>query len=320
MESALGVPKALQNVHAQVRRHDLIGLLDVISRISWDVEPYGEYRFGDLSEAQRAAAECRAHDFACLARSALVHSDPYRKATVPSNVHTVADLLNLVRRYKEPQAGNVPWADAGRRDWGRFFVRLSFQQFGFQVDQLDGWARARYIWEDLSKELSDRPSMNLDAEWREQTGLFLHEAHCLVRVMLEQGLAGVFSRRQLLEDLGESWAERIDSFLSEFSASPKTLKEIAARRAVGHGAYDYYEFNPLLERPIVSLSGGRYVAPSLTLLLRRFGEGAYYDLFNRYSDPESPGANRFAETYGALFEEYVRRQLQTCLGTDSVIG
>lgn len=91
---------------------------------------------------------------------------------------------------------------------------------------------------------------------------------------------------------------KLDSFLNYFSGSLGSLRKDLIKNQEFNENY-VYTFNPLRSRPLIRIRIGNkdaLICPMLTLLLRRFTEGIYYEICNQED---------FSGPFGESFQNYV---------------
>lgn len=107
----------------------------------------------------------------------------------------------------------------------------------------------------------------------------------------------------------ESVLNRVSFELDDFANHIGNLNEHDERLI----AYDY---QPLLEYPLVHLGNDEYICPIPKLLLDRFTIGVFHDLANAMRCPGRE--NPFREYFGKLYERYVGLQLSLVFGNSDI--
>lgn len=106
--------------------------------------------------------------------------------------------------------------------------------------------------------------------------------------------------------------DTIMTFLKHISINSLTFRNICANNVDSKNYPKTYEFNPLFNYPLIRLNYDdakrvakydEFIAPVPQLLANRFTTGLYYQLFNAF------GKNKFSDSFGLLFEDYVNNLL-----------
>lgn len=107
-----------------------------------------------------------------------------------------------------------------------------------------------------------------------------------------------------------SWPRTVfhDHFLTTFD----DLRTAARKVEQTDQSLRHHEFNPLVNRPFVTLPDGRYVAPQPHFVFQRLSPSALY--YTAVDALTKTDANAFTRDVGVVFQEYVGRQLRLMPG------
>lgn len=236
-----------------------------------------------------------------LARTALVSGNDYRHT--PVSVEDLIDMCALWVNIDEPAFKIEPGADRLRS----MLSRLAYEQFGHQISEMENVGRTLVLLKDHASNVPTAPTpdewrvaLGVDLEQFMRLGFAMHVAAlqnggCIDRAVLKMDhVAAIFSPLDADQAL-----ESVDKW---FAASPQELAE--AGRAEEVAEAEKWSLNPLVEKPIVRLTDGRYVMPWTRLVVDRITPtGLYFiglELFGR----------RFTDALVTMFEQYIGAQLK----------
>jgi hypothetical protein len=194
----------------------------------------------------------------------------------------------------------------------KFFVRLGFEQFPWQVSEFEELSRSRALLVEAAATVPAAKSLSTSA-WQEHLGCTLEEFidvgfFLFVWAAKHEGYVDLsFMDLEHFGPVLERFPrERVERLLSTHMAgAPAQLQLMESNRITEENVLEH-RFNPLTARPLVRMRDGRLLAPHPLLILQRLGvNGLYYD---RAGEPG------FTDQLGEVFERYVGSHLELING------
>ena len=191
--------------------------------------------------------------------------------------------------------------------WEAYFMRLSYHQFLWHMDEWSAMARAVLLFHLLPARLPD-DKFDIQQAFEEVFGLPALDFFCL-GLLLWKELNDLypepfFTATDLSTVGATSYGERgVKLLLDRVAGDYQQFRE-AYDETNPVERYELYTFNPLEGRPVVATQRSGYVCPVPVILLRRLTTGAYYDLVKRFG-------KKFADAFGPIFEAYAGDLLQS---------
>ncbi|MGB3676281.1 MAG: hypothetical protein WA988_17760 [Candidatus Nanopelagicales bacterium] len=215
------------------------------------------------------------------------------------------DLVELCGYYanlEEPEFGR----NAGPDRLRHVFNHFAYEQFGYQMSEMESIGRTLVLLSDHSLGCSGAPSVD---DWRAALGVTLEEFMRIGFLINAAALAhrGSIDRGILKKDVlsvifaplkSDHVLDTIDRW---FAASLDELR-VAGRRSEVSGA-ERWSLSPLVGKPVVALPDGRYVIPWPRLVLDRITPTGLYHIGRDAFGPIFPDA------LGTMFQNYVGSQL-----------
>ncbi len=209
-------------------------------------------------------------------------------------------------------------------------LRLAGNQFVFNVEFWGQFARTLYLYIEMPKKLESLkniPFFDIESSFKELNKVSLEEfihigfvsftaAHSI------SGITGGYFQKAKLQGFKLPDDETINLTLDKLAADQYQLRELYEECKQTNRLYAPYDFNPLLVFPFVrpwrknsntTLDEDRIIAPVPNLILYRFSEGIYHQLFSKHRD-------KFARYFGFLFEHYVGEILNNCVESNQIIS
>jgi hypothetical protein len=215
------------------------------------------------------------------------------------------DLVELCGYYanlEEPEFGRDPGPDRLRH----VFNHLAYEQFGYQMSEMESIGRTLVLLSDHSTGCSGAPTSD---DWRTELGVTLEE---FMRIGFLMHAAGLDNQgwidRALLEDEALSAIMAplnsdhvLDTIDRWFAASLDELRAAGRHSEVSEA--EKWSLSPLVAKPVVGLPDGRYVIPWPRLVLDRITPtGLYFIGLDAFG-------TTFTDALGTMFENYVGSQL-----------
>jgi len=198
----------------------------------------------------------------------------------------------------------------------RFFVRLSYEQFPFQLSPFEEVTRP-YAMLSVDEAQGERTEVVDSAFWQ---GVL----HCSIRDFVGVGFLLSVAAQKNQGWFNETWLRQpnFEPIVAELSASAITntlRKNFAATiddlRTAANGARSgdpllrKYDFNPLVAHPFVHLEETAFLAPVTPLVLRRASLGGLYYMGLEHLAGNRKKQDAYTRDIGLLFQSYVGRQL-----------
>jgi hypothetical protein len=234
-----------------------------------------------------------------IARESIIHGA--QQGQHPPTASELHRLCSLFSNLDDPLSEGPHYAIE------RFFVRLFFEQFRWQLSEFEELARPHALFVEAAARVPGATAFR-EERWRAALGCsvdeFVHAGFFLfVWASQHEGLVDLrwmdlphFAEVQ--RHFPKSLIEHVVS--SRLGADPAQLRRMDSEAVVPDNVREH-RFNPLSARPLVRMRDGRLLAPHPLLILHRLGvTGLYYD---RVGEPG------FADQLGPVFEEYVGMQL-----------
>jgi hypothetical protein len=241
---------------------------------------------------------------AAVAKASVIAGNDFRnKAVRPKDIVEMCSALLSVEDPLMDKAGEG-------RSVGAFLVRTAYEQFPFQTSVFEELARTRALL-DWAAAGVDQPVIT-PAFWEDALGCSLTE-FVGVGLLLQIGAVcngGLFEPSWLtqenfgpiLDHLSRPVIERVSERF--FLASRAQFKVTDDAHRLDSPYLRRFEFNPLVVHPFIEVPGGQFIAPVPRFALTRVSPTGLY-----YVGVEHRG-KAFSDALGAVFEEYVGRQLQ----------
>jgi hypothetical protein len=207
------------------------------------------------------------------------------------------------------------------QDFEAYAQRATLQQRHFQMVWRQEISRALYIYRDLLPRVAPELHADILLRCADLPDANMDMFFALTWVIFQGPQGHEFTRGDLARLLKATpiTEEQIDAFLQSMSATPREYARRLRELPAAAPEVEFYEHNPLLERPLVEVHPRRYIAPSPDCLLYRLAHGPYYALYNRYCELEGRPDNSFSVGFGSVFEEYVCEEARTSAASLTVL-
>jgi len=237
---------------------------------------------------------------AFIAKTSLLRSTDNRQREL-----TDQEFSRLLALQASLEDAFVQKADA---DLEGFLIRTAWEQFPLQEAKNRMIPRTLMLLKDANEALGRTP-IDVEAAWREMTGLTLEE-------FLITGFAyfaGVRSYNRVIRHFAGSGVfkdkisvQQCEAFLRLASATYEQFRELSDVHRIVDPLYAKTEFNVLTQRPLIARED-ELIAPVPNLLLHRTTDGVRYDLRERFKEERR---NPFSEYFGQLFQHYAGQLLR----------
>jgi hypothetical protein len=290
---------------ARIRRHRPSELLTEIARTTVQLEEQGDGRWPANERLIFPWA------LAAAARESIVAGNEHRQPGVSRG--DIEQICNLYNNLEDPIL------DSDDEDsFYSFFVRLTYEQFSYQISIFEEFARPHLLFDDA---LRTTDTALIDQGFWERllgcTPVELAGAIFVLGVGAQRN-GGFFDPTWLEQPnfvpvLEEVPAGVITTALdSHLSATVDTFRSIAAQFRSPDLRLRRADYNPLHQAPYVRLGDGRFIAPIPRLVFARMSpEGLYYLALEKLPEEEK---HAFTDDVGLLFQSYVGTQLSSIPG------
>ena len=301
---------SLQNhLKTLIRRHNVIDLLKGIALLT-ALRSGGSDQEKELDRIAKAAGAdslrtFRPFQLALLAKIALEENSHPK---YPRIVHT-EDLLSYCKVLMQIM-GDVEETIAGIESLGfktdatsEILFRIANLQFPDSDNLLDHLPRALILYKRLPQQKSygfnpadaftniSNGTLSLDEFWFIGLGIFsLALTHPGKPISVKQ-----ITESREVRGLDN---EKVQAFLGLNGIKPEDFGKLTPSREANWDGYQIYDYNQLVERPIVILSNERFIVPVPRLLIERISSGLYYIFIKEYNQS-------FASPMGMIFQDYV---------------
>ena len=220
----------------------------------------------------------------------------YRRDKIP----TYRDLAYLQQLYFDVDAEqNFEDMD----DVEQFFFRLSSLQFPSQDGVWQLVPRTLLIHKrPVASRTTKAGTFDTDLRFRQMMGLSLDEYTFLGVSLFALAVAardGLLHLDHLLSiPLPQYERTKVEAFLHVTSTDFDQFRTECKAKCHPQPGLEIYDYNPLVARPVVRLSGGQYVLPIPRLLIERVTSGVFYDLAATHG-------NEFLTYLGHSYQRYV---------------
>lgn len=316
----------LPALRSRLRSYPLDEFLALVSRASFLKAGRG----ADLAEYMKKqdwdpSTSLRIYQMAFLVRLALEDHewDGERGWAVESDAEKfrlLADCTEMaqavVAKVDAPESAKPPgnaWA---------ILQRIANQQFGEFEPLKRFFPRALLLFGECARNEESRQGISLDEIFRDQTGLAIEEAMFLafgIYALLGEGKRGHILSPEILTDSPHFpgiTKDKMDKFFDWLSIDFAGFIEAANNPQAGSvPGHDAYNFNPLVEFPIIRLPSGLFVIPIAHYLFQRVTTGLFYDLIRSKLHKDRAG-----NIIGRAIEMYVARLVDDLPTTGRLIS
>jgi hypothetical protein len=255
---------------------------------------------------------CLPWAIAAAAKASIVSGNEHRRPGVSEN--DVREICAAYNSLNTPLAPEPDDESDVSETVGALFVRTAQEQFPYQQSRFEEISRLGALFADvdaLDTEILSNPLIE------RVLGCSLQDfvVAGFVSAVGAQSSGGFFdpdwpALREGTHAINPHYS--IDTvkriFHDHFVASFADIRSAAARWEQADARLRHHEFNPLVNRPFVTLPDGRHIAPQPHLVFQRLSPAAlYYAGVNSLDKKE---ANEFTRDVGLVFQEYIGRQLR----------
>jgi len=258
------------------------------------------------------------HNLATLSKIVLAHGNKWSH-----KVPTVEDTLRL-QNHVEQLPSLFTEEPIGTVSFDEVFFQIACQQFPLQTkDERRALARALVLFQKipalLEKDGFTLP-FNLEEEFRRITGMsitrFVSSGLWLFGIAIDGRPFRLGNIDGLADTLATNWAispedlptqESMQNVLDRVSRGLEEFPEIFGDLRDQDEQLIAYDYQTLLQYPLIYLGNYDYLCPVPKFLIDRITDGIFHDFSNDMAGPG--GQNPFRVYFGRLFERYVREQL-----------
>lgn len=189
-------------------------------------------------------------------------------------------------------------------------VRMAYQQFPYQHQWWAGMTRASFMYGEANGEtggsLPDMVESLFGIQYHQVLDICMSVYH-VIHNQLRTGRNAAFSMNQLAERF-LPWIERssLERIVGCVSQTREEFRLACERTKSGDKALRKYDYNPLLERPLIRIDE-RYYAPVPPLILLWAMNGIAYQLSEQ---PCKVGGHDFGHVFGHAFEDFIEAILR----------
>lgn len=289
-----------QQFKQRVRRHRRTDVLIEVAKLSSELYQNELDKFKS-NLASRIVSEHTADlhfILAGIARTALISNNDYRNT--PVTRQDIDEMRSLYMRIREPAFVGEPTIYEARPA----FIHMAYEQFGFQEALWGNIGRTISVLIDQAKE-TNIPQPDWYGTLGVDLDVFIRIAITLYTYAIR---AGGTMTKQELKDIGKiSVGTNLDSdYVLEVidrwfvSTVDKLKKEGVSNEEEGK---EKWSLNPLIAKPVVSVSKDQYTVPIPRFILDRITPKGLY-----FIGIENFGIS-FATNLGLVFQSYIGRQL-----------
>jgi len=296
------VKKEVKTQAKALRRYNSDAVLNLISKTS-ALRRADPNRFAKELEKVKLDyhATFRDYQLAFVAKLVLYSYDRPRP---PLREFTFKDLYKACSAFTELQ-NLYPLMNS--EDWEKFLIRTAYQQFPDFYSEGNTLARTRLLFRSCARKVEAERAFNIDAAYKEATGLTFDQVWDVTVGLWEfiRSRKGGIQPVPIKADniLGQLISESdIAKFVDMISLSPQDFQEKMKLQEYRVDPYETFNPSPLVNWPMIKLTGNRWVVPILPYLFRRGTEQIFYDVI-QYKGRE------FSGFFGYVFEEYTSRIL-----------
>ncbi|MFN4953115.1 MAG: hypothetical protein ACK5WC_01300 [Aphanizomenon sp.] len=208
-------------------------------------------------------------------------------------------------------------------------LRVVSSQFPFEPGLFSEFSRPALLFHEIPKQLQglpDIPEFDFETKFQAVTGVSVIDFITTGFVIASASRGNFAVNQSYFTKMREQGInipnETIRAVLSVLQADKFKLIELYEKRKNKDRRFRMYDFNPLLQYPIIkpcqdrqfSTSDKDFIhAPVSELVASRISTGIFYEMFNVY------GTN-FSNYFGFVFERYVGLVLENCLTSEQLIS
>ena len=291
-----------------LRRYNPDVVLNAIARTSaWRRRDANSFSKALAKENLNYQVALRDFQLAFVAKLVLYFYDKPRLSTRQFSWKDLLQACRALIKHQEPSSYPIKSPEDGER----FMIRIAYQQFPDFYGDNDTLARTRLLFSSCAKEVGLKTSFDIDKAYKEATGLSFDKNWDITMALFglivtsKKGIQpGPITVGSLKDNISGS---DITRFVDMISLTPQEFIQKMKSPQYQIDPYETFNPSPLVNWPMIRLSGNRWVIPIVPYLFRRGTEQAFYDLI-AYKDRE------FSGFFGQVFEEYTDRIL-TSLGS-----
>ncbi len=246
---------------------------------------------------------------AAAAKASVVAGNEHRRPGV-----TDRDVMEICAAYNALDTPLAHEPGDTTETVGAFLVRTSYEQFPYQQSRFEEISRLGALFDGIDA---------LDTEILDQA-LIERVLGCPLGDFVVAGFVLATSAQSNTGFFNPEWAALregphainrqfpIDTvrrvFHEHFLATFEEIRAAAKKTEQPDQRLRHHEFNPLINRPFVTLPDGRHIAPQPHFVFQRLSPAALYYAAVDALDGER--ANAFTRDIGLVCQEYVGRQLR----------
>lgn len=244
---------------------------------------------------------------AFVAKALIINSNDHRAKDFKDK--GMFDTANIYNNLWDP-AIDVPETEEleiRQKAADGLIIRISNQQFPFQIGVRHLLPRTQYLFEEIPKTLKN-PKFNVQKEIEKIYGLTIKEILIVGFSIFAASVGGFLNPDNLTDTESEDlkrWLtkDRVDKLSTILTADYSTLRDLFSRFDTEKGM-EQFSFNPLRTYPLVKTQVAGVVVPVPRFILERITNGVYYSLMDAFK--KSGKDNILLEFFGKeLFERYV---------------
>jgi hypothetical protein len=330
-ESLALLDRAERKLRRHVKRYDSTAVLRAINQLA---TAYSQDREDDArTYLEGRGFQWHPHIGAALAEFSVRWSNPHRR-----RIPTFDEFGELYSRAADfvlmnPLEFDAEAHEAFQEDFRNVLIRLSGTQLTASFRSVAHFGRASMLWDDAvirANKRKEARGLNFDFEeaFQSSFGVALKDYLKVVFIASSAALGnGVCIERAYFEksrQLGVDVPSEEDvlAALEQICVTPRQLRDEQERWQQEDRRYRCYDFNPLLDTPIIRAHGDtsaskpsldKMYAPIPHLVARCASSRIYYRMVREHDIPGET-LNRFQSYFGFVFEEYIGLLLRASFG------
>ena len=234
-----------------------------------------------------------------------------------SNNHRSVNLSDFslfeMRCFCSAYFNNLSESLIADKDVEKYFVRLNYEQFDFNI--CEAYCIARSV--ELYSNIANRLNLDLATCFQDNTQLTIDTYFKIAYIiyLISQIYGPIFKEQEAVNLITKYFPNitknNVESFLRLSSSNIEHLRIIDKERNVICHRGSKYKYNFLKEFPIIKITKDKYIIPNKTIYLKQT-----FDIFWKF---EKYIGNSFREKYfDKIFDEYTGQLLRSIYGDNNV--
>jgi len=208
-------------------------------------------------------------------------------------------------------------------------LRLVSSQFPFNVSEFTQYARPMLLYHEIPNNLAGKhgiPTFDVKSEFYNLNGVSIADVISIGFVAWAAAsnhftFSLDYFRKARLQGINLPDDKAISLALAQLASDSNRLKNLYEQRKNADAKFRMYDFNPLLQFPIILPCRGKgfancnqdfMCAPVPDLINERLSSGVFYQLFNAYKED-------FSKYFGHVLEEYVGIILRNSITSENLL-